>query len=161
MISHRYLPAVFVISLVFGSLDAFAGQESTEKPNKIGFIQVGRITKVDQKNHTITIRSVGASADQTREIPEQGPGFGREGGFGRGGLGGRNPGQRGLANGIETKVLTTDSTVIKNDAGDVVTLNALHVDDFVRINGVTKDKDFEAKEIQLSASPPGGRRESR
>ena len=127
---------------------------------------MGRITKVDQKNHTITIRSVGASADQARELPEQGPGFGREGEFGRGGFGGGrrgggNPAQRGPSSGIETKVLTTDTTVIKNDVGDVITLNALHVDDFVRINGVTKDKDFEAKEIQLSAPPPGGRRESR
>jgi hypothetical protein len=166
MRNRKYLSALLVTLLACGSLGAFPEQQSTEKPNKIGFIQVGRITKVDQKNHTITIRSTDASADQARGIPGEGPEFGRGGGFRHGGFGGGrrgggNSGQRGSVSGVETNVLTTDTTVIKNDAGEVITLNALHVDDFVRINGVTKEKDFEAKEIQLSAPPPGGRRESR
>ncbi|HYR91971.1 MAG TPA: hypothetical protein VE422_48445 [Terriglobia bacterium] len=44
----------------------FAGRTKTDSRNMIGLVQVGRITGIDRKHHTIAVRGAFLSEDQRR-----------------------------------------------------------------------------------------------
>jgi len=164
----KYILAGFAVAMSWMAFLGDTRAQSTEKSDNVALIVTGRITKVDRKDNTITIQERAVSADQTERAPQPSPGnggprLGRRGlgGIGRGGGIGRRGQLPQAATGKETKVLINDATVIKNDAGETVTSNALQVGDFVQIKGTTKDKDFEAKEIQQRAESESGRNRSR
>jgi len=49
----------------------FAGRTRTDSRNMIGLVQVGRITAIDRKHHTIAVRGASLSEDQGRtKTPE-------------------------------------------------------------------------------------------
>ena len=135
------LAAMFVFSSAVTAKDT-PGKAVPE----IGFIQVGHISRIDSKNHTLML------LEPKNDKSEQSPSSPRIGGFGRGRFGrfgGLPPWGWGnqLDRTIETKVTLSSETVLKGREG-TIRFDELKVGDFVEVAGVMRDKNFQAKEVR-------------
>jgi hypothetical protein len=112
----------------------------------IGFIQVGHISRIDTKNHSLMLSTPkDQKEDQSSTAPRVG-GFGRGGRFGR--FGGPTPPDiaRQAQHTFETKVVLTSETIFKDREG-TLRFDDLKVGDFVEVDGIMHGNDFRAKEL--------------
>lgn len=112
----------------------------------IGFIQVGHISRIDSKNHSLMLSAPrDQKEDQSSTVPRAG-GFGRGARFGR--FGGITPPDiaRQAQHTFETKVVLTPETIFKDREG-TLRFDELKVGDFVEVDGVMHGNDFQAKEL--------------
>jgi hypothetical protein len=163
------LSRVWLLALLLAlGLAVSGGAQSTDKPAPkadapadkadIRLLQVGHIVKIDEKKRTITIENPEDSETQRQSPLGQ---LGRPGGRARRGTFGRvgNPGRGGLPTDLpdnsQTKILITDTTVVKEN-GKTIAWNSLKKGDAIHVSGIPKKKDLEAKEIERVPHSIGG-----
>ena len=136
------LVAVFVLSATMAAKDTPGKTDS-----QIGFIQLGHISRIDGKNHTVMLSvTKDQKDDQTAAQPRAG-GFGRAGRSGRFGLPTPQDIARRLERTYETKVVLNAETLLKDREGPL-RFEDLMVGDFVEVKGVMHGNDFQAKQLQ-------------
>src|SRR4051812_9473593 len=102
--------------------------------SEIGFIQLGHISKIDAKNHTVTLLVQKDEKNDEASVPPGGGGFSR-GRFGRfGGPPGPDIAKK-MQRTYETKVILKPETILKDRKGSL-RLDELEAGDFVEIDGV-------------------------
>jgi hypothetical protein len=141
------LAALFAVSVLSTAITA------KDTPGKAGsqiiFIQVGHISRIDAKSHTVMLWvSKDDQNGQTAAPPPPG-GFGRGGRFGR--IGGPTPQDIARQRAYETKVVVKSETVLKDREG-TLRFDDLKAGDFVEVEGVMHGNDFEAKELRRHSS---------
>lgn len=156
---------VFWLSL---AVPGFTAQNPPEKPaGRAELLTAGRITKIDNKKMTLTVRTEAEGATSPRNPPPEArtggsgyPGGRRRGGVGfpgggrfpePGGGGRRTPEPTAKDQGKEFKVYVKDDTAI-SDADKRLSFLNLVVGDRITIQGLPKGKgaDLEASKITLN-----------
>jgi hypothetical protein len=145
-----------VLFFVF-SMAIMANDTPGKAVPEIGFIQLGHISRIDAKNHTLMLSEPTNDKSGQSSLPPRIGGFGR-GRFGR--FGGLPPwvGGNQISRTFETKVALSSETILKGREG-TISFDELKVGDFVEVVGVMHGKDFQAKEVRRHSeqgNSPGG-----
>jgi Domain of unknown function (DUF5666) len=135
------LVAVFVLSATIAAKDTPSKADS-----QIGFIQLGYISRIDAKNHTVMLLTPKDQKDDQAGVPPHLGGFARIGRLGR--FGGPSPQDiaRQMQRTYETKVVVSSETILKDREGPL-RFDDLNVGDFVEVEGVMHGNDFRAKQL--------------
>jgi hypothetical protein len=134
------LVAVFVFSATVPAKDTPGKADS-----QIGLIQLGHISRIDAKNHTVMLLTPKDQKDDQAGVPPHVGGFGRIGRLGR--FGGPQDIARQLQRTYETKVVVSSETILKDREGPL-RFDDLNVGDFVEVEGVIHGNDFRAKQLR-------------
>jgi hypothetical protein len=136
------LAAVVVLSATIAAKDTPGKTDS-----KIGFIQLGHISRIDAKNHAVMLLTSKDQKDDQGATPPRAGGFGRGGRFGRFGAPILQDIMRQMQHSYETKVVVSSETILKDREGPLH-FDDLQVGDFIEVDGVMHGSDFQAKQLR-------------
>jgi hypothetical protein len=134
--------AVSVFSIVI-SAKATAGKADSA----IGFIELGHISRIDAKKHTVILSVEKEEKNDPASVPPRVGGFGRGGRLGRFGAPTAEDIAKRMQRTYETKVVVNSETIFKEREATIHFAD-LQVGDFVEVQGVMHGNDFQAKQLR-------------
>jgi Domain of unknown function (DUF5666) len=125
-----------------------AAKDTPGKGNSgISFIQLGHISRIDAKNHSVMLSVIKDEKNDQAASPPRAGSFGRGGRFGRFGTPTAEDAARQMQRTYETKVIVNSETIFRDREGSLH-FNDLKVGDFVEVEGVMHRGDFQAKQLR-------------